>query len=123
MNANRETGGWGERVAAGILQAQGWQILETNWRPPAGQQQVRGELDLIGVEDGRLVVCEVKTRRSTYFGHPFEAITEPKARRLHLLAAAWARAHEVPAARIRVDAVAITGTAESFTFEHLKRVG
>ena len=123
MNGTQETGSWGERVAAGVLQAQGWRILDANWRPPTGRGEVRGELDLVAVDGHQLTVCEVKTRRSMQCGHPFEAITADKTRRLHLLALAWARSHEISTEEIRVDAVAITGTAAEFTFEHLKRVG
>ena len=45
-------------------------MLDRNWRCDAG------EIDLV-LRDGRvLVVCEVKTRASTAYGSPLEAVTE-----------------------------------------------
>ena len=70
-------------------------MLAKNWRCR------EGELDLI-LANGRLYVfCEVKTRTSTAFGAPVEAVTRDKQRRLRHLAARWleedapARAREI----------------------------
>jgi len=70
-------------------------VLAKNWRCR------EGELDLI-LANGRLYVfCEVKTRTSTAFGAPVEAVTRDKQRRLRHLAARWleedapARAREI----------------------------
>ena len=45
-------GRWGEELTARILEANGYRILERNWRPPAGleHEQIRGELDLIAID-------------------------------------------------------------------------
>ena len=66
-------GRWGEELTARILEANGYRILERNWRPPAGleHEQIRGELDLIAIDpEDELVFVEVKTRSSEDFGHP-----------------------------------------------------
>jgi putative endonuclease len=46
-----------------------------------------------------LVFCEVKTRRTTAFGVPAEAVTATKQRRLRTLAMRWLDEH--PGARAR----------------------
>jgi putative endonuclease len=102
-------GRWGETVAAGYLERLGYTILERNARTPYG------EIDLVARQDtekGRsreavTVFVEVKTRSSTAFGLPEEAVTARK--RGHLLAAAQSYLLDHPALgeAWRVDVVAI----------------
>ncbi|AZZ55350.1 MULTISPECIES: YraN family protein [Rathayibacter] len=96
-----ELGRRGEEIAAAHLEAHGFEILDRNWR-------VReGELDIIAREGAALVVIEVKTRSSTRFGLPVEAITRAKAQRLRRLAYAWANEHGERSRHLRIDAVGI----------------
>ena len=55
----------------------------------------------------RLVVCEVKTRTSTRYGLPAEAVDARKARRIRQLAGAWLAAHRVPWVEVRYDVLAV----------------
>ena len=94
-------GAYGEALAARHLIQQGMVLLDRNWRCDLG------ELDLV-LRDGRvLVVCEVKTRSSTAFGSPVEAVTEQKAARLRRLAARWLADHEVRPDEVRIDLVGV----------------
>ncbi len=94
-------GAYGEAVAARHLMDQGMILLDRNWRCELG------EIDLV-LRDGRvLVVCEVKTRRSTAFGSPLEGVTEQKAARNRRLAARWLTAHDIRPAEVRIDLVGI----------------
>lgn len=119
----RGVGRWGESLAAAVLQEQGYSLLERNWRPVPvpGIETMRGEVDLVMLDpDNTLVFVEVKTRSSEDFGHPLEAIGRDKAQRLKSLAYSWcSQAESTDFYSIRVDAVAITGSLERFTFEHL----
>ena len=54
-----------------------------------------------------LVFCEVKTRRSTLFGTPAEAIGPEKVRRLRRLATIWLAQHPVRPREIRFDVVEV----------------
>jgi putative endonuclease len=76
-----DVGRSGEDRAASWYAGRGFRILERNWRCPLG------EIDLLCTRDDTLVVCEVKTRRSSAYGQPFEAVTVDKQRRLRRLAA------------------------------------
>ncbi|HMM96660.1 YraN family protein [Phycicoccus sp.] len=96
----RALGRYGEALAARYLRERGLRVLERNWRCE------HGEVDIVALDDGCLVVCEVKTRRDTAFGDPVEAVTVAKAMRLRRLAAAYARAHPGPAA-VRIDVVGV----------------
>lgn len=85
---------------------QGYTIIARNWRCP------RGELDVVAWRHGVLVVCEVKARRNTAFGHPFEAVTANKLLRLRRATAAFLGANGagLPGVReLRFDAAAVIG--------------
>ena len=106
-----QTGRHGEDLAATYLADLGWQVLDRNWRPGSG---LRGELDLIALEahphgNGRptLVVIEVKTRRSLRQGPPAAAVDARKLARLRALSAAWAAAHQVAHAGLRIDVISV----------------
>lgn len=123
MNHHMSVGRWGEDVAAAVLAHNGYSLIERNWRPTPvpGIETVRGEVDLVMLDtENCLVFIEVKTRSSADFGHPFEAIHRDKAKRLRFLAYSWCNEQPVTDfSSMRVDAVAVTGTPENFTFEHL----
>lgn len=96
--------GWdGEEVAARHLSGLGWVLLDRNWRCR------EGELDIVAVEpDGTCVFCEVKTRSSTYFGAPSEAVGPVKARRIRGLALRWLAEHpERRGSALRFDVVSV----------------
>jgi putative endonuclease len=94
-------GDLGERVAALHLTSAGFAILDRNWRCHAG------EIDIVAAEGQTLVVCEVKTRSTSRYGTPLEAITEQKAARLHRLGWLWVRSHPVHYAKLRVDVISV----------------
>jgi putative endonuclease len=103
----RGLGSYGERMAVRYLTDCGLEVLDRNWRCHLG------EVDIVARDGGCLVVCEVKTRRSTSFGQPIEAVNYRKLARLRRLAAAWLaerRAVGEPVlgvAGIRVDVVGV----------------
>jgi len=87
----QKRGASGEEVAAAFLRSKGAQILERNWRP-AGFR-IRGEVDLV-VRAGEFVCfVEVKTRQSSDFGEPQEAVGAAKRGQLERLARAWMQLH------------------------------
>lgn len=115
MAAKDELGRRGEALAAEYLIARGFTLLEANWRC------AQGEIDLVMRDGGETVFVEVKTRTSTAYGHPLEAITPLKLARMHRLAMAWCRAHP-GSHQVRLDAVAIVAGRGVPTFDHLRGV-
>jgi putative endonuclease len=99
----RALGAAGEEAAARWYLARGYEVLARNWRARAG------EIDLVLRRADTVVVCEVKTRTSTAYGLPAEAVTPAKQRRLRLLAREWLAASGVHAHRIRFDVAAVLG--------------
>ncbi len=102
-------GGYGERMAARYLTDLGLEVLDRNWRCELG------EIDIVARDGTCLVVCEVKTRRSTTFGDPVEAVDHRKLARLRRLAGAWLAEHSPDspmatggwAQEVRVDVIGI----------------
>jgi len=115
---NDGLGAYGERVAAQRLVERGMFLVDRNWRCDLG------EIDLVLRDEGVLVFCEVKTRTSSAYGHPLEAVTPTKAERLRRLAERWIQEHDVRPDGIRIDLVGVLvaerGRAE---VEHLRGVG
>jgi putative endonuclease len=83
MRAKDAVGRYGEDVAARFLQDAGLTIIERNWRCR------EGEIDVVATDGPVLVFVEVKTRSSTRFGSPAEAVIGAKAARIRRLALAW----------------------------------
>ena len=97
-------GAWGEARAREHLLAQGFTLHASNWRCRDG------ELDLVAEVEGTLVFVEVKTRRSSAFGGPEEAVSARKVRHLVQAALAYLDAHQLTDRDWRIDVIAITAT-------------
>lgn len=111
-------GARGEQLAAEFLTDAGYDILERNWRCPLG------EIDIIARHHDTVVFVEVKTRSGTGFGHPFEAVTREKVRRLRRLVGAWCAETTPRPRRMRIDIIGIIWpSGEEPVIEHLKQVG
>lgn len=102
----QKLGQQGEDYAARKLTALGYAIHERNWRCK------QGEIDIIAFENDQLVICEVKTRRSSHFGAPIEAVTPKKIAKLRLLAGIWIQeqsdnGRKLSSLSIRLDVIGI----------------
>ena len=86
-STNRTLGADGEATVATWYTDRGYHVVARNWRCRDG------ELDLVVTRAGTVVFCEVKTRVSTAFGPPVEAVTARKRQRLRKLALRWLDAH------------------------------
>jgi putative endonuclease len=97
----RVLGAEGEAQAACWYVQQGYEVVDRNWRCR------EGELDLVVRRGRQLVFVEVKTRTSTRFGTPAEAVTPTKQRRLRTLALRYLEATGQRSTSMRFDVVAI----------------
>jgi len=111
-------GAYGETLAARHLVEQGMEVLDRNWRCDAG------EIDLVLRDGDVLVVCEVKTRSSTRYGTPHEAVTEVKLARLQRLATRWLQDRGVTARDVRIDLVGIIRPRRgASSVDHVRGIG
>jgi len=101
VRAKDALGRYGEDLAARHLLAEGFTVIERNWRCEIG------EIDIVARDGDVLVVCEVKTRSSLRHGSPFEAVTERKLHRLERLGMRWVREHRLRPAAVRIDVVSV----------------
>lgn len=87
MRVKDAVGRFGEQVATDHLLSAGLTILARNWRCRAG------ELDIVARDGAELVFVEVKTRSSSAFGSPAEAVNRAKIARVRQLALHWLDEH------------------------------
>lgn len=73
-----DLGKYGEDLACRYLQDQGYTVLARNFR-----HHRFGEIDIIAARRGIYSFIEVKTRASTRFGRPAEAVTLAKQRKIY----------------------------------------
>lgn len=124
MGRSGELGRAGEQVATTYVTRLGWCVLARNWRP--ADRTLRGELDIVAVDGSDLVVCEVKTRRGTGAGVPFDAVTPRKLAQLRRLTGAWLAEHPGAGHRtVRIDVVGLLwpDAAVAPTIDHRRDVG
>jgi putative endonuclease len=96
-----ELGAAGEEAALAHYVAAGYHLVARNWRCGLG------ELDLVLTRGGTLVVCEVKARRGSRMGGPFEAVTVAKQRKLAMLTEAFLAATGARPETIRFDVASV----------------
>lgn len=116
MAQHNLTGTSGEVIAAHYLKQQGYTLVETNFRSKLG------EIDIV-VEDGpQIVFVEVKTRSSTTFGVPSEAITPKKLHSLIQSAEYYLRINNL-GQNYRIDAVEVIMQNSTVTsINHIKNI-
>ena len=97
----------GEKLVEKYVKKLGMKIVETNYRTPFG------EADLIAVDGDEMVFIEVKTRTSTIFGTPAQAVGTVKQQRYYKIAQFYGVQHgEEPNARFDVAEVYADGKIE-----------
>lgn len=101
VDRRRQFGDSGEAMAVSYLEKNGYRILARNYRTPMG------EIDIIAREGATLVFAEVKTRGSRRFGHPKEALTPRKQRKISMAALYYLKGTGNLHRKARFDVVSI----------------
>lgn len=94
-------GNRGEAAAAQFLERLGYRILERQMRGRFG------ELDLVALDGDVIVFIEVKTRSTTSAGHPTEAITTTKQRKITQSSLAYLKRRGWLERRARIDVISV----------------
>lgn len=116
MAFHNDIGKTGEEMAAEYLMSKGYAICERNWR--SGKK----EIDIIAMDSLQLVIVEVKTRTSDFYGEPEEFITPSKIR--NMAKAADAYLSSLPhALDVRFDVISVVITDlpnRQYRIEHIE---
>lgn len=99
--ASDKAGPLGERLASRFLKKLGYKILRRNCRNQFG------EIDLIVRDGNEVVFVEVKTRTSSEWGDPAEAVTARKQKLIRLAAERIATRARIRNHPLRFDIVAV----------------
>ena len=108
-----ELGSEGESRALNFLQSNGHEILETNFK------WKRGEIDIISLNKGKLVVTEVKTRNSEALGSPVLSITKRKQKQIISITNQFVKERNL-LKDVRFDVVLIVLNKYRYTIEHIE---
>ncbi len=112
MSKNKEIGKKGESVAIDYLLSLGYSIREVNY------YHRKKEIDIICEIDQTLVFVEVKTRRSSKFGMPEEAVDDRKIENILDCAGHYIERNRWKGA-IRFDIIALQVGAD-VSIDHIK---
>lgn len=115
MAEHNDKGIKGEELATIFLKNNGYTILETNWR------HKNLEADIIAVTNGVMVVAEVKTRASNFFGEPETFVTKQKQRNLRSAANEYIQQKQLDM-EVRFDVISIImgKQEEQFKINHIE---
>ncbi|MCA6361615.1 MAG: YraN family protein [Bacteroidetes bacterium] len=110
--STKETGNRGEMLAAIYLQQQGYEVICTNW------QFLHLEIDVVARYKEFLVIVEVKTRTSAFWGEPETFVSLAKQKKLIRAAALYLDQHRLDL-EVRFDVVGILGTGTDARITHI----
>ncbi len=113
MAEHLETGKQGEEMAARYLEDNQYTILERNWR------YRHREIDIIASRDGRIIIIEVKVRKSIGGERLEEHINMKKQHYLVSAANAYMLKNRLDQG-VRFDIILLTGESGNFQLEHIK---
>ncbi|GEM_PF-931181 len=91
----------GEELARSFLQANGYGIVDTNWR----YRQL--ELDIVCFQQDTYVFVEVKTKTDIQFGYASEALTIQKQKKMLKAVSSYLSKNKLWAKPCRLDLVAV----------------
>jgi len=116
VDRRRQLGQLGEQVASRYLIAQGYRLLDRNWRCRLG------EIDLVAAHADQIIFVEVRTRSGMRFGSGAESVDGHKQLRLRRLALAYLREKRLPPdAKLRFDVVSIRLLGDGrYEVDHIK---
>ena len=113
MSYHNQLGRRGEAVAAEFLQKEGYEILARNF------YYKKAELDLIAFKDEVLVIVEVKTRNSDFFGDPQRFVTPKKIKLMVRAADAFVQQKQW-IYELRFDIIAVVLNSKQQQLTHIK---
>lgn len=113
MATHNELGEIGEAMAVDFLLKKNYQIVTRNWR------FLKAEIDIIAETEEFLVIVEVKTRSSDYYGNPEEFISPKKIKLLVTAANEYLISNDLQK-EVRFDIISILHNSKKTEILHLE---
>ena len=113
MAESHELGKSGEETAYNFLINKGFTILEKNWR------HNKDEVDLIARQGDYLVIIEVKTRSTFYFGEPQIFVNKKKQGFMIRAANAYILKNDIHL-ETRFDIISIVQSGDRVSIKHIE---
>jgi putative endonuclease len=110
----KQVGRLGEELAARFLLQKGYVIRDRNWATRMG------ELDIIAMKDGQLVIVEVRTTRSAKFGYGLESVDFRKQQKLRRLAVLYLSRHRLHHLPLRFDVISVLWDEKDPQLNHIE---
>ena len=101
MRSKADLGAYGQKIAEDYLTANGFNIIERNFRCKSG------EIDIIARDGGYISFIEVKYRRSLVHGYPREAVGYHKQRHIRRVALYYIMINRINNQDLRFDVLEI----------------
>lgn len=116
--ARKQSGRWGEAIAARYLVSHGYQVIARN------VEYRDGEVDVVATKVGVLFFVEVKTRANERLG-TVEAVTVGKRRRLMRAAMRFVQARGLTGTSSQFDCIVVLGRPgdRSARVRHYRNIG
>ena len=106
----------GEDEAVRYLESKGYQIIERNF------ECRQGEIDIIALDEAYIVFIEIKSRTSTEYGLPSEAVTERKIKHMLKTIQYYLYKRKLENEKIRIDVIEMYANADKFHVNHIKQI-
>ena len=98
---------WAEDLVAGLYQRDGYEIIARNWHCREGELDIVAVLQVARVET--IVVVEVRSRASNYFGSALESVTPAKQKKLRSATKKFLASQSISYSAVRFDVVSVLG--------------
>lgn len=109
------TGRNGEEIAENYLKNLGYKILERNFLCR------QGEIDIVALDKNEIAITEVKTRTSTEYGTPAEAVDYKKQKHLYNTAKYYLYIRGLEKEFVRFDVIEVFIENGKVTINHIKK--
>ena len=113
MAYHNELGKLGEQLATDLLIKKGYEILERNFIFQ------KAEIDIIAQKENELVIVEVKTRNSAFFGDPQDFVTTSKIKLLVKAANEYVISNNLDV-EVRFDIISVIKNKHVEQLEHFE---
>ena len=98
---------WAEDLVAGLYQRDGYEIIARNWHCREGELDIVAVLQVAPVKT--IVVVEVRSRASNYFGSALESVTPAKQKKLRSATKKFLVSQSISYSAVRFDVVSVMG--------------